>query len=186
MDSVETAAQYLQHHGTPYWWVMSGKSKIGECISTEDMNTSIAQFKASSVFWPAGSYVLECSDKVANRSGSFKLPFTKGQTTAATAQAMQPAQPSNNVYGIPDAVYQKIQAEERQRLLMEQMHGQFTAFIAEWPEYKKKIDKIDAFLKDEDGDGTPDLLENIKTATSTVSAVSEMGKVFKGTGKLFG
>ena len=185
MDTVENAIQYLQLHETPYWWVKSGKTKIGEYVASEDMNTSIAHFRTASALWPAGTYTLECSYKEQNRSSSFSFPFTKGQQPAATAQAMGHAQGvSTNAYGISDQLLKQIQEEARFKMLVEGMADDFKDFMKEWPEYKKKIDKIDAFLKDEDENGTPDILENVKKGTEMVKTVSELGSVFKNVGKL--
>lgn len=182
IDTVENAVAYLQHHNTPYWWVKSGTTKIGECVDTEDMTASIAQFRTASTLWPSGSYKLECSDKPQNRSGSFTFPFTKGQS-AATAQAMPPVA-TNNVFGVPDATYAHLQSQFEQAFIMRQMYEFYRTFEKEWPEYKKKIDAMHTFLKDDDGDGTPDILENVKKGTEMVKTVSELGSVFKNVGKL--
>ena len=186
MDTVETAVDYLRHNQTPFWWVFSGSSKIAESTNTDNLDDSITRFRDAARFWPAGSYKLECSDKASNRSGSFKFPFTKGQTTA-TQLPMQPAQQSNNVYGIPDAVLSKIVDETRQKILVEQMHADFVGFFKEWPEYKKKIDKMYDHLldKDSDGDGTPDLMETARKGSEIVKNVADVKKVFEG-GSIFG
>ncbi|GAB3754607.1 hypothetical protein [Spirosoma pomorum] len=185
MDTVQTAVEYIRHNRKPYWWVKSGSRKVGECTSTDNVEDSIHQFLTCVNFLPPGSYQLECSDKENNRSGSLNFPFTKAQSSGQSATPMPPAQPSTNVYGIPDAVYQKIQEETRQKLLVEQMHGQFMDFMQEWPEYKKKIDKCVELLKDEDDDGIPDLFESAKKVGDTIGAVSEVKKLVSN-GKLFG
>lgn len=185
MDTLQTAEQYIRHNQTPYWWVTSGSAKLAESVDTENIEDSIARFRESSVFWPDGNYRLECSQKKADRSGSFKLPFTKKGQSAATAQAMGSAQAvSTNAYNIPDHIYKQVVEEARFKMLVEGMADDFKTFMREWPEYKKKIDKIDAFLKDEDENGTPDIFENVKKGTEMVKTVSELGSVFKNVGKI--
>ncbi|WP_460640073.1 hypothetical protein [Larkinella harenae] len=87
---------------------------------------------------------------------------------------------STNEYGIPDHILKKVQEETRFKMLVEGMADDFRQFMKEWPEYKKKIDKIESYLKDEDGDGTPDFMQVAKTASDTVNSVREVKKVFEG------
>ncbi|QHV97566.1 hypothetical protein [Spirosoma endbachense] len=178
MDTVEQAVDYLHHNKTPFWWIRSGNNKIGDNTDEADLNASVEQFRKTVQFLPPGQYKLECSRNPKDRSGSYLFPFTKG-TSAQTSNPMQAA-PSTNVYGISDAVVLKIQEETRQRILLEQMHGDFMAFIKDWPEYRKKIDALHNYMKDDDDDGTPDFLEMTRKASDTVQAASEMKKVFSG------
>jgi hypothetical protein len=179
MDTVEQAVDYLRHNQTPYWWVKSGNSKIADNTDESELNQSVEQFRKAVQFLPPGAYKMECSRNPKDRSGSYFFPFTKGQLNAQTTNSMQAA-PSTNVYGISDAVVLKIQEETRQRILLEQMHGDFMAFIKDWPDYRKKIDALHNYMKDDDDDGTPDFLEMTKKASDTVQAATEIKKVFSG------
>lgn len=183
MDTVETAIEYLRHNQTAYWWVFSGNSKIAECTNTDNVEDSISRFREASRFWPSGSYKLECSDKAANRSGSFKFPFSKGQGQP-TSQSPTPMAQSNNAYGIPDHVLLQIQNETRRTLLFEQMHDKFGPMVDLVKDLEKRVEKLEKILADEDEDGTPDILEMTRKGAELAKAGSEIKRVFEG-GKLF-
>lgn len=156
---------------------MNGTAKVGE-HTTDNLDQSIEDFKTALRFLPEGKYKLKACDKPNVYNSALETTFTKGATSSQqpTMQGL-----STNAYGIPDHVYAKIQQETEQRVLMQQMHGEFIAFMKEWPKYKDMIDKIDAYLKEDlDGDGTPDIFQTARNAAETVQKVGEIKKVFSG------
>ena len=184
MDTVEQAIDYLRHNNTPYWWVKSGNSKIADNTDEADINASVELFRKSAVFFPAGSYKLECSRNPKDRSGSYLFPFTKG-TNAQPANSMQPVQ-STNAYGVSDVVLKQIQEETRRTLLFEQMADKFGPAMELLKDLDTRLKKVEKFLsEDEDEDGIPDFAEMTKKASDTVQAAHSIKKVFEG-GKLFG
>lgn len=182
MDTFNDAEQFIRDNEAPFWWLFSGNSKVGQNAKESDVNASIDLLRKAVNILPPGSYKLECTDKVTNRSGSFKFPFTKG-SNGQTSTVMQPAQ-SLNPYGIDDFKLKHIQEETRFRLKVEQMIDKFDDFIEEWPAYKKKIDTMHEYLKDENEDGLPDILESAKKVSQIAQAGVDIKKVFAG-GDLF-
>lgn len=186
MDTIDNAVEYIRHNKTPFWWIKSGDKKTADNTTEEDLNTSVELFIKAVSFLPPGLYKLEVSRNTKDRSGSYHINFTKGQSTATQMQN-QTIIPSTNPFGISDITYQKIQDETRRNFMFEQMYNEFTQFMKEWPDLKKKIErieKIEDFLKDQDGDGTPDFLEMTKKGGEIMKNVQEVKKVIEG-GSLF-
>lgn len=183
MATVANAIQSLELNDTPYWWLFNGSSKVGQNISSADMADSLTRFRQIVELQPPGNYKLTGAKNPNDNRGGTSINFTISKD--APANAMQNAAPvvSTNAYNIPDHVYQQIVQKAQQDFMFQQMYNEFQAFMKDWPEFKKrieKIEKIEAYLKDEDQDGTPDILQMAKQATDTVKSVSEIKSVFEG------
>ena len=164
----------MQHNEAPFWWLSSGTSKMGQNIKEDDLNRSVTLLEKSVSLLPSGTYKLECSTNKNDRSGSFKFPFVKGGSVAASTTAMS-AQ-STNPYGIPDHILKQVQDETRFHLLVEGMAEKFNRFMEEWPAYKKKIDTL--WSEDDDENGIPDILEKAKQVSDVVQTAKQMKSVF--------
>ncbi|MVM34870.1 hypothetical protein GO755_32880 [Spirosoma sp. HMF4905] len=173
MDTLENAIAFLRHNDTPFWWLFSGNSKVGMNVKEEDINASIDLLRKSVEFLPNGSYKLECSANKNDRSGSFKFPFTKGQISTTRAATMSTN--SMNPGGLSDEHLRRIRDEERFKLKVENLVDKMERFFEEWPDYKKKIDRL---LTDDDDDGIPDILEMTRKVTDVAKAGKEMKGLF--------
>lgn len=174
MDTFEKAIESLQHNEAPFWWLTSGSNKIGQNIKEDDLNKSVELLRTAVGFVGPGSYKLEYSTKVTDRSGSFKFPFTKGSSASSTPTTMNAI--CTNPYGIPDAVLKQVQDETRFKLIVEGMAEKFNKFMDEWPEYKKKIDTL--WDEDSDGNGIADVMEGAKKIADVAQTAKQMKSIF--------
>ena len=181
MATINEAINHLKHNETPYWWLFSGSQKVGQYTKNDNLPDSINHLEQQVSMLPSGNYRIKSTDRESNHAGALNFNFTTANATNPTGTSMQPAT-TNNVYGVPDAVYAKIQNEARQNLMMEQMHGGWSDFIKEWPEYKKKIDFCYKELSDDDDDGTPNFLEMGRKLKETTDMVGGLKSSFSNTG----
>lgn len=181
MATVANAIQSLELNETPYWWLYSGATKVGQSINTNDMAESIARFRQIVELQPHGNYKVTGAKNPNDNRGGTSINFNIAKDAPASATQSTPAVISTNAYNIPDHVLQKIQEETKRTLLFEQMHQQFGPMAEMVKDLMKRVEKIEKFLKDDDdGDGTPNFLEMAKTATDTVKSVGEIKSVFEG------
>ncbi|CCH52358.1 hypothetical protein BN8_01354 [Fibrisoma limi BUZ 3] len=185
MANLSNAIEHLRLNHTPYWWLFSGTTKVGQYTKSDNLDDSIAHLQNSVGLLPDGNYRLKSSDKENNHSGAVQISFnTSANAPAQPATAMQTAL-STNAYGVPDHVLKTIQEETRRTLLFEQMSQQFGPMAEMVKDLVKRVEKIEKYLADDDKDGIPNFLDTTKKVSDTVQAASEMKKVFSG-GKLFG
>ncbi|GAB2585742.1 hypothetical protein [Spirosoma areae] len=181
-----TILDRLRTDQTPYWYLYDGSRLMKRNRETPDLEQSIAHLSESLAQLPSGTYRLKAANHLKKHNGAawHDLTISSGQHH----QYPTPMNPSasTNAYNIPDHIYLKIQEEERQKFMFNDMYAEFKELRKEWPEYKAKVDKIEKFLfEDADGDGVSDFAETMKTVASAADSASTVKKVFTGSG-LFG
>lgn len=181
MATVANAISSLELNETPYWWLYSGTTKVGQSINTDNMADSIARFRQIVELQPHGNYKVTGAKNPNDNRGGTSINFTITKDAPANAMQSTTAAMSTNAYGIPDHQLRTIQEEARRTLLFEQMQQQFGPMADMVKDLLRRVEKMEKYLKeDEDGDGTPDWMQTVKTATDAAKSVGEIKSVFEG------
>lgn len=182
MKTEQSILETLRDEETPYWYLYDGASITARSGETSDIEESLLRLKESLAQLPPGTYRLKAANHRKKHNGAtwhdVTISARKGQPqpTAMNGQ-------STNAYGIPDHIYLKIQEEAKQSFMFQEMYAEFKEFRKEWPDFKKRFEKMEKFLtEDSDGDGISDFAETMGSVAKAADSASTVKKVFTGTG----
>ena len=176
-----TVLEQLQTDQTPFWYLYeSGGTKAFRVSGdTADIDVSVQRLTDTLAQLAPGTYRLKAAESPNKHNGAKWHDLTIGARNAKPNSGRMTG--STNAYGIPDNVLKQIQEETRQKFMFEDMYAEFKQFRAEWPEYKKKVDKMEKYLSEDlDGDGIPDFAQTVSSVAKSVEGINTVKKVFTG------
>lgn len=184
MQTEQSILNQLRQDATPFWYLYDGQTVTARNGETANMDESMNRLKSSLAELPPGTYRLKAANNKNKHNGAEWHDITIHPRTQTLPKMS--GQTSTNAYGIPDHVYAKIQEEARQKFMFEDMYAEFKEFRKEWPDFKKRMEKLEKYLsEDEDGNGVPDFAETMTKVANAAESVDTVKKVFTGT-SLFG